>query len=117
MKIVKVIPIHKSANPTELKNYRPISLLQAFSKIFERIMYNKVISFLNSNNILYKHQYGFHEKHSTIHPIIHLLNQCALANNSTPKQVTLSIFCDPLKTFDFIKTDTLLNKLNYHGIE
>ena len=34
----------------------------------------------------------------------------------TPKQVTLSIFCDPLKTFDFIKTDTLLNKLNYYGI-
>jgi hypothetical protein len=116
LKIAKVIPIHKSADPTELKNYRPISLLPAFSKIFERIMYNKVMSFLNSNNILYKHQYGFREKHSTIHPIIHLLNQCAIANNSTPKQVTLSIFCDLSKAFDVIKTDTLLNKLNYYGI-
>jgi hypothetical protein len=55
LKIAKVIPVHKSANPTELKNYRPISLLPAFSKIFERIMYNKVMSYLNSNNILYKH--------------------------------------------------------------
>ena len=55
-------------------------------------MYNKVMSFLNSNNILYKHQY------------------------STPKQVTISIFCDLSKAFDVIKTDTLLNKLNYYGI-
>ena len=68
------------------------------------------MSFLNSNNILCKHQYGFREKHSTIHPTIHLLNQCTLANNSTPKQVTVPIFGD------LIKTETLLNKLNYYGI-
>ena len=74
------------------------------------------MSFLNENNILYKHQHGFWEKHSTIHPIIHLLNHCALANNSTPKQVTLSIFCDLSKAFDVIKTDTLLNTLNYYDI-
>jgi hypothetical protein len=112
LKLAKVIPIHKASDPTEFKNYSPISLLPAISNKFERIMYNKVMCFLNSNNILYKHQYGFREKHSTIHPIIHLLNQCALANNSTPKQV----FCDLAKAFDVIKTDTLLNKLNYYGI-
>ena len=94
LKIAKVIPIRKSADPTEFKNHRPISLLPAFSKIFERIMDNTVMNFLNSNTVPYKHQYGFHEKHSTIHPIIHLLNECPLANNSTPKQVTVSIFCD-----------------------
>jgi len=44
-------------------------------------MYDKVISFWNTNNILYKHQYGFRAKHSTIDPIIHLLNQCTEANN------------------------------------
>ena len=59
------------------KNYRPISRLPIFSKIFKRIMYKKVMIFLNSNYIPYKQQYGFREKHSTIHPIIHLLNQCA----------------------------------------
>jgi len=79
-------------------------------------MHNKVMSFLNTINILYKHQYGFRENHSTIHPIIQLLNQCALANISTPKQVTLSIFCDLTKAFDVIKTGRLLNKLNYFGI-
>ncbi len=116
LKIAKVIPIYKASDPTEFKNYRPISLLPAFSKILERIMYNKVMCFLNSKNILYKHQYGFREKHSTVHPILHLLNQCALANNSTPKQHTLSIFCDLSKAFDVINTNTLISKLNYYGI-
>ena len=71
-----------------------------------------VIMFFISNNIV------FHEKHLTIHPItsIYLLNQWALDNNSTPKQVTLSIFCDLSKAVDVIKTDMLLNKLNYCGI-
>jgi hypothetical protein len=92
LKIAKVIPIYKTSNKNELKNYRPISLLPAFSKLFENIIYNKVVSFLDSNNILYEHQYGFRAKHSTIHPIIHLINQCAEANNTTPKQHTMLIF-------------------------
>ena len=77
MKIAKVIPIHKSSDPSLIKNYRPISLLPAFSKLIEKLMYKKITCFFNSNNIFYKHQYGFREKHSTIHPIIHLLNYCA----------------------------------------
>ena len=56
---IKVIPIYKASDSSQLQNYRPISLLPPFSKLFEIIMYNKVMSFLKSNNILYKHQYGF----------------------------------------------------------
>ena len=59
--------------------------------------------FLNGNNSLYKNQYGFGEEQSMIHPVIHLLNQCVLANNSSPEQVTLAIFCDLSKAFDVIK--------------
>ena len=73
MKIAKVIPIYKAADPSLLKNYRPVSLLTAFSKLIETLMFNKLIYFLNSNSALYKHQYGFRAKHSTVHPIIHLL--------------------------------------------
>jgi len=71
--------------------------------------------FLSVNDNLQKHQYAFREKHSTIHPIIHSLSHYPLANN-IPKQVTLSIFCDLLKAYDIIETDTLLSKLNYYGI-
>ena len=79
MKIAKVVPIFKSSAQTLLKNYRPISLLSAFSTILERDMNNQLMTFLKTNDILYKHQYRFRPKHSTIHPIIHLLNHCATA--------------------------------------
>ena len=92
LKMAKVIPIFKAGDPEQLQNYRPVSLLPVFSKIYEKIMFKKIMSFLNSQNILYKHQYGFRPKHSTIHPIIHLLNNCAQANNNNPRKFTLSIF-------------------------
>ena len=91
LKIAKVVPIYKASNTAELKNYRPVSLLSSFSKLFERVMYNKLMSFLNCQNILYSHQYGFREKHSTIHPIIHLINQCALSNQ-TPSNIPYPYF-------------------------
>ena len=108
LKCAKVVPIFKSGDPCLLNNYRPISLLPSISKIFEKIMYNKIMKFLNSNDILYRHQYGFRQKHSTIHPILHLLNQCAESNNSTPSKLTLATFCDLSKAFDTISTDILL---------
>ena len=77
MKCVKVITIFKAFDPSKLEDYRPVSLLPAFSKILEKVMYNKLISYLNSQNIFYKHQYRFWPKHATIHLLIHLLNKYA----------------------------------------
>ena len=74
------------------------------------------MSFLNSQQILYKNQYGFRPKHSTIHPLIHLLHKFAEAANSQPKKLTMSIFCDISKAFDVISHTILIKKLEYYGI-
>ena len=94
IKIAKVVPIHKASDSNLLKNYSPISLLTAFSELLEKLIYDKVIYFLNSNNTLYKHQYGFRKNN--------LLNHCADVNNKHCPEFTLAFFCDLFKAFDVI---------------
>ena len=64
----------------------------------------------------YYHQYGFRPKHSTIHPIIHLLNHCASSSSKHDPETTLAILCDLSKAFDVIDHDILLSKMNNYGI-
>ena len=58
-KIAKVIPVHKKDDPSFCVNYRPISLLPIFSKILEKLMYKRMYSFLDDNNLIYNRQFGF----------------------------------------------------------
>ena len=84
MKIAKVVPIDKSSDQNTFKNYRPVSLILAFSKLLEKIVFRLLMTFLTEHNIFYEHQYGFRPKHSTIHPIIHLLDHCASSSKNYP---------------------------------
>ena len=74
------------------------------------------MGFLNTNNILYRHQNGFCRNHSTINPIIHLLKHCAEAASKSPSEYTIASLCDLPEAFDVINHDILLNKLHRYGI-
>ncbi len=65
LKIAIIIPIYKKDDDTLFINYRPISLLPAISKIFERTIFKQLYKFLNDNKLLYNSQYGSREGHST----------------------------------------------------
>ena len=108
-KVAKVLPLFKSGDQTLLSNYRPISLLPSFSKIFERLVYNRLISYLNKNNILYDYQFGFRSNHDTAMAVTEMVDKIAEAIDS--KKISLGIFIDLSKAFDTI------NHKSYHSME
>ena len=70
---------------------------------------------MNRNEILYHHQYGFQAKKSTLHPMVHLINEIGKAKND--KDLTIGVFCDISKGFDTISHDILLKKMEKIGIK
>ena len=74
LKIAQVSPIYKAKDAILFSNYRPISLLSIFSKILEKLMYDRLLDFLNKNSILNKYQFGFRKNHSTYMALIILLD-------------------------------------------
>ena len=59
LKIANVVPIFKSGDEMVFSNYRPVSVLPVLSKVIERLMYNRLLKYINENKLLYKYQFGF----------------------------------------------------------
>ena len=77
----------------ELNNYRPTSVLNIFSKIFERLMYNRlIIFFIDKYNILYKNQFGFRKGHSTHHALIAFVEK--ITKSLDNRDLVIGVFLD-----------------------
>ena len=107
LKIAKVVPVFKSGSTEDMGNYRPISILPCFSKILERVMYNRNFNFLTKHNILSVNQFGFQANYST-HLVIY--------QGFCESKFTLGIFIDLSKTFDTVSHAILIIMLENYGI-
>ena len=114
LKIAKVIPIFKKDDIHLLNNYRPISLLPAISKVFEKVVHNQLMNYFLENNLFYDHQYGFREGFSTELALTEFVDRIsAILDN---RQIPFAIFMDLSKAFDTLDHSILLTKLRHYGI-
>ena len=114
LKIAKVIPVYKAEDPSLFVNYRPISLLTVFSKFFEKVMYNSLVEFAETYEILFCCQFGFRKNHSTSLSLIHLINKISSAIDK--RESTVGVFLDLSKAFDTLDHQILFTKLEHYGI-
>ena len=114
MKFPKVVPIFKTGDEQLVQNYRPISVLSFISKIYKKIVANYLIDFFESQDILYKYQFGFRKSHSTSHAIITLIDRVSQALD-TGKYV-VGLYLDIRKAFDAVPHSILLKKWYALGV-
>ena len=114
LKKAKVIPIFKGGDSSQLSNYKPVSVLPCFSKILERLMYNRLLSFVKKHSLLYNYQFGFRKGYSTNFAMITLIYKISQALDEG--NYVLGIFLDLSKAFDTVNHSILCKKLEFYGI-
>ena len=114
LKIGKITPIFKKGDQEKFENYRPISTLPIFGKIFEKLIYSRLYTYLTTKGILYEKQFGFRKSHSCSHALnysVSEVNKFLYENKHV-----VGIYIDLSKAFDTIYHGKLLYKLSRYGI-
>jgi hypothetical protein len=109
-----VCPIFKAGPENAFSNYRPISILPSFSKIFEKAVHRRLSEYMDSKKILIKNQFGFRSNHSTYMAIQDMYNK--ISQSIDNREYSIGIFVDLSKAFDTINHDILFCKLEHYGI-
>jgi hypothetical protein len=113
-KISIVHPIHKGGARDCVNNYRPISVLPALSKVLEKVMNKRLLSFLDKEHLISDNQFGFRAGKSTADAISEMADY--IAQNLDKKRKCLGIYLDLAKAFDTVSAPILLYKMERIGV-
>ena len=112
-----IIPEHKKDDKTLINNYRPISLLPIFEKIFERVIYNSLFNYFLSNKLFTPSQSGFLPGDSCIAQLLSIIHEIQTAFDENPTVDVRGVFLAISKAFDKVWHDGHIFKLKSYGVE
>ena len=117
METARVTPVFKKGVKSDLKNYRPISVIPVVSKVFEKIVYDQLYQYLlvNDNKLWSSCQSGFRSLHSTLTALLEATNSWSV--NIDNGFLNGVVFIDLKKAFDTLDYDMILRKLSYFGAD
>ena len=115
LKIAKIIPIFKKGDIEIIENYRPISILPAISKIFEKTLSLQIHEYFQSKHLYYEYQYGFIKNRSTEQAALELIDR--VITEIDKGEIPFNIYIDLSKAFDTLDHAILMDKLYYYGVQ
>lgn len=117
LKIDRIVPAFKSLDPLQPKNYRPICIAPALSKLMESIICDRITAFCLDYEIIDKDQYGFQKNSSAISAVVAVLDYLQVGLNANPESIGAGLFIDLKKASNTIPHKFLMDKLSRIGIQ
>ena len=114
LKISRIRPLFKQGSSSLFSNYRPISLLSSLSKIYEYVVFEQLLLYMENNGLFYNDQFGFRPGHSTELASVRFVD--TLVQQMDNFNIPISILIDLSKAFDTLDHNIMLSKLRHYGV-